>query len=192
MQYGYFDGVPHHEIALLLVFCDQAICYRNTFLCEKKHEKFVLGAINFLLGQPVGTTKFCQVASTVCRSIMRLQSFDIYSLRGVYAFCMNRKPPINVYLPANLDAVIALVSELGISLSAVARIALKKYKTENLSKLEDGASGKLRRTILHLDNDADTILTAIANREKMNRSEVLRRVLIRYFDDHRQIFKMLV
>lgn len=102
------------------------------------------------------------------------------------------KISINVYLPESLHSEIRLIAEIGISLSSIARLGLRKYRSENLAQWPMSLTGKLRRVILYLDQETEDVLNEIADREKLKRSEVLRRVMIKYVDDHKNIIKMLI
>lgn len=102
------------------------------------------------------------------------------------------KKPINIYLPGHTHSQIKVVSELGMMMSSIARIAINKYRNEDPGQWKEslGAS-KLRRVILYLDENSSDFLCKIAERSQLTRSEALRRIIEKYLDDHMQFIKML-
>lgn len=86
---------------------------------------------------------------------------------------------------------IAAVSELGINMSALARVVIRKYRSQEISELRISTTGKLRRVVIYLDEGTHELLAERAESVNLTRSELLRRFFVQYLDEHLHLIKKL-
>jgi hypothetical protein len=85
---------------------------------------------------------------------------------------------LNIYLTANQHAQIARMRETGINMSAIARLAIKKFGVSALAPEDDAPKSK--RVVLYLGAEDVTALATLSAREGVSRSNVLRRLIATY------------
>jgi len=103
----------------------------------------------------------------------------------------DKKIEINIYLSKSQHAELKNLRQLGLNMSSLSRIALKKYQCTSLDNESTPDIGGLKRVQLYLDERSSELVSSIAINHGINRSETLRRVLARYLRDHVELIRQL-
>jgi hypothetical protein len=85
---------------------------------------------------------------------------------------------LNIYLTQRQHAQIARMRQTGINMSAIARLAIKKFGRFPLEPEDDSA--KAKRVVLYLGAEDAEALATLSTREGGSRSSVLRRLIAAY------------
>lgn len=89
------------------------------------------------------------------------------------------KKEINILLTPQQHSLIARLKQTGVNMSSLSRLAIRKFGEAGLEgKMDDGA--KTKRVVIYLEGEDIVTLEAIAARESLTKSEVLRRLLAMY------------
>jgi antitoxin component of RelBE/YafQ-DinJ toxin-antitoxin module len=114
----------------------------------------------------------------------------LYVLSGENHGMKKNRVEINIYLTKSQHNRAKELRKLGINVSALVRIALSKYHNDDLIQ-EQSKNLKLTRVQLYLDRESAELLDDIASRVKLTRSDILRRLLTKYLDEHEKIIMQL-
>lgn len=98
---------------------------------------------------------------------------------------------VNIHLTKDLHGQILSLRELGITLSSVARLAIKKYGSQPIADV-DSTLVKAQRVILYLDLNNYDELGKIAAREGRSRADVLRCLMTRYLRENKKALESLI
>lgn len=89
---------------------------------------------------------------------------------------------LNIYISESQYEQIATMSRAGLSMSAVARLAIRKHS--ELPEPEDLISPKAKRIMLYIDNTDAELLESLAATHGISRSETLRRLITHYLSSN--------
>jgi Zn-dependent peptidase ImmA (M78 family) len=99
------------------------------------------------------------------------------------------KVNLNIYLTAGQHAQMARMRATGINMSAIARLAIKKFASCTLEPDDD--TPKAKRVVLYISADDAETLSTLSAREGVSRSSVLRRLISIYLRANAAAIKSL-
>jgi hypothetical protein len=101
------------------------------------------------------------------------------------------KEELNIYLTQEQHELMGQLRETGVTMSSLARLAIRKFGNMSLNDLPELDAPKSKRVNLYLDTEDMRNLDDIAAREGVKRSEILRRLLAEYLQVNREALKSL-